>query len=154
MPNIDMRTILHIAGELVLFAGVGYYFQVRTRILGAQIRELQKVVEAQNQSILSLQQQVEMLMMRINGVPVAAPVVAPTPAPVRIPITRKVTPPKVVALDSDSDEEEAEVIAEEIPLAKPTKKTTQVVTPVKETSIDNLDAELAEELEELEGAAQ
>ncbi len=141
MPNIDMRTILHIAGELVLFAGVSYYFQVRTRILGSQVNELQKIVEAQNQSILILQQQVEMLMMRVNGVPMPAPlpVVTPQPVPqtlpVKIPIVKKA--PKLVEIDSDED------------IPEPPKKVVQA-----SSSIEDLDKELAEELGELEASAK
>lgn len=134
-----MRTILHIAGELVLFAGVSYYFQVRTRILGNQIKELHKVVEEQNQAIAALQQQVDMLIVRVSGGSVVqplpvVPVTQPTPAPVRIPIARRQAP-KI--LPQEEEEEQP------VPIVKK-----------PETSIEDLDEELAEELGELNASAK
>lgn len=162
MPNFDVKQMSHIAAELVVFGAVSYYFQSRCNRLQRALIEDRERMEQQEKRIEMLENQVKQLMMIISAPRMPIPMhmgpspIAPEPKPVEvkkrvakkqepeaesIPITKS-------APVSDSLEQFFRGPAEDN--AAGVGLSASIRLPNKDDDADSIDAELEDELAELE----
>ena len=146
----NKQQLIHVASEVVLFAGVVYYFDKKHKSTLNIMEQLAEKINEQNNTISShelkiqeLSDVISQLSDRINNIKIHPPVMIPSPPQ---PMMQQQPPPQPMM-------QPKKVIPVKPQIPKKAKKSvvtfkTPPPPPIEEES--DLDAELCEELEELE----
>tara|TARA_B100001094_G_C18131705_1_gene772635 strand:- start:950 stop:1489 length:540 start_codon:yes stop_codon:yes gene_type:complete len=153
----NKQQLIHVASEVVLFAGVVYYFDKKHKSTLNIMEQLAEKINEQNNTISShelkiqeLSDVISQLSDRINNIKIPPPVMIPSPPQPMMqqqqPMMQQQPPPQPMT-------QPKKVIPVKPQIPKKSKKSvvtfkTPPPPPIEEES--DLDAELCEELEELE----
>jgi hypothetical protein len=143
MANLDFKQVSHITAEILLIGGISYYLNSRCTILQARINEDRERIISQEKRIEELESQVSQLLSVKSAAP-RQPATKP-----KVVFASKPAPAKA---DSEKTIEKLFFRDPSPPVEQPDKHPDEqhVSGVFPNDDMDSLDAELRDELAELE----